>query len=138
MPLTIDVVRTTDFDANGDGLPDLAVGVPGEDVGAAANAGAVNIFFGGPNGRYGSGRRLADHPRGPPQRSERNDRFGAALNMADVTGDGVVDLMVGVPGEDAGAGQVVVLPGSTTGLVVASPTVLVQGAQRGRRRRRAR
>ncbi len=48
--------------------------------------------------------------------------------MADVTGDGVVDLIVGVPGEDAGAGQVVVLPGSTTGLIVASPTVLAQGA----------
>jgi len=66
-----------------------------------------------------------------------DDRFGAALNMADVTGDRVVDLIVGAPGEDAGAGQVVVLPGSTTGLVVASPTVLAQGAS-GARHRRAR
>ena len=128
MPLTLDVVRTTDFDANGDGLPDLAVGVPGEDVGAAANAGAVTIFFGGPDGRYGPAGGLRITQEDVTQRSERNDRFGAALNMADVTGDGVVDLIVGVPGEDAGAGQVVVLPGSATGLVVASPTVLAQGA----------
>lgn len=128
MPLTIDVARTTDFDANGDGLPDLAVGVPGEDVGAATNAGAVTIFFGGPDGRYGPAGGLRITQEDLNQRSERNDRFGAALNMADVTGDGVVDLIVGVPGEDAGAGQVVVLPGSITGLVVTSPTVLAQGA----------
>jgi len=51
-PLTLDVGQTTDFDANGDGLPDLVVGAPGEDVGPATKAGAVNIFFGGPNGRY--------------------------------------------------------------------------------------
>lgn len=129
MPLTIDVGRTTDFDANGDGLPDLAVGVPGEDVGPSTNAGAVSIIFGAPNGRYGSAGGLRMTQEDVAQRSERNDRFGAALSMADVTGDGVVDLIVGAPGEDAGAGQVMVLHGSATGLKVASPTVLTQGAR---------
>jgi hypothetical protein len=128
MPLTIDVARTTDFDANGDGLPDLVVGVPGEDVGPSTNAGAVDIFFGAPNGRYGSAGGLRMTQEDVAQRSERNDRFGAALSMADVTGDGVVDLIVGAPGEDAGAGHVMVLPGSATGLNVASPKVLAQGA----------
>jgi hypothetical protein len=129
MPLTIDVGRTTDFDANGDGLPDLAVGVPGEDVGPAANAGAVNIIFGAPNGRYGSAGGLRITQEDVAQRSEQNDRFGAALSVADVTGDNVVDLIAGAPGEDAGAGQVMVVHGSATGLKVASPTVLAQGAR---------
>lgn len=35
----------------GDGHPDIAVGVPGEDIGdAAADAGAVNVFY---SDRYG-------------------------------------------------------------------------------------
>ncbi len=128
VPLTIDVIRTADFDANGDGLSDLVVGAPGEDVGAAQNAGAVDIFYGGPDGRYDTagGRRITQEDLS--LRSERNDRFGAALSLADVTGDRVVDLIVGAPGEDAGAGQVMVLRGSTAGLIIASPTVLAQGA----------
>ena len=127
-PLTIEVARTTDFDANGDGLPDLVVGVPAADVGPTSNAGAVDIFFGSADGRYGpaGGRRITQEALA--QRSERNDRFGAALNLADVTGDGAVDLIVGAPGENAGEGQVTVLRGSATGLSLASPTVLAQGA----------
>lgn len=128
IPLTIEVSRTLDFDANGDGLPDVVVGVPGEDVGPAANAGAVDIFFGGPDGRYGSAGVLRITQENVSEKSERNDLFGAALTMADVTGDGIVDLVIGAPGEDAGAGQVMVLQGSATGLDVASPTVLAQGA----------
>jgi hypothetical protein len=126
--LTIDVRRTIDFDANGDGLPDLVVGVPGEDVGRATNAGAVDVFFGGPDGSYDAGSGLRITQEDVAQKSERDDRFGAALSLADVTGDGIVDLVVGAPGEDAGAGQVMVIRGSATGLVVASPTVLAQGA----------
>jgi hypothetical protein len=37
-------------DFNGDGRADLAVGVPGEDVNGAANAGAVNVIYGAPTG----------------------------------------------------------------------------------------
>lgn len=128
-PMTIAVGPATDFDANGDGLPDLVVGAPGEDVGSVSNAGAVNVFYGGPDGRYDSagGRRITQEDLS--QRSERGDRFGAALSLADVTGDRLVDLIIGAPGEDAGAGQVVVVPGSATGLDVASPTILAQGAR---------
>jgi len=45
--------RTADF--NGDGFADLAVGVPDEDVGAVANAGAVNVIYGSAAGLAGAG-----------------------------------------------------------------------------------
>jgi hypothetical protein len=37
-------------DFNGDGFADLAVGVPLEDVGTVANAGAVNVIYGASGG----------------------------------------------------------------------------------------
>lgn len=37
-------------DFNGDGHEDLAVGVPGEDIGAAIDAGAVNVLYGSSSG----------------------------------------------------------------------------------------
>ena len=44
-------------DYDGNGHDDLAIGVPGEDVGAIENAGAVNVLYGG-TGRRGSWGRL--------------------------------------------------------------------------------
>jgi len=37
-------------DFNGDGFTDLAVGVSGEDVGSAQDAGGVNIIYGSASG----------------------------------------------------------------------------------------
>jgi FG-GAP repeat len=34
---------------NGDDFADLAIGAPGEDVGTAADAGAVNVQYGAPD-----------------------------------------------------------------------------------------
>ena len=83
-----------DFD--GDGFGDLAAGAPGEDVSGAADAGAVNVFAGGPGGLGGGGRTLVQ---GNP---EAGDRFGTALaaSVFDER-DRLDDLAVGVPGEDA-------------------------------------
>jgi hypothetical protein len=41
-------IATGDF--NGDGYTDLAVGVPGEDLGSIADAGAVNVIYGSASG----------------------------------------------------------------------------------------
>jgi FG-GAP repeat len=38
-------------DFNHDGAEDLAVGVPGEDVGSAVDAGTVNVLYGTAGGR---------------------------------------------------------------------------------------
>lgn len=112
-------------DLSGDGVVDLAVGAPGEDVGSARNAGAVTVLLGRGDGTFGGGRYLTQESVG--QVSETGDVFGTALLVADVTYDGCSDLVVGVPGENASAGMVVVLRGSAGGIVLTSRIVLREG-----------
>ena len=79
---------------NNDGFEDLAVGAPGEDLGATADAGAVNLFLGAAAGLTTSQVLVQDNP-------ETGDQFGAALTAERFTG--FVDLVVGAPGENVGA-----------------------------------
>jgi glucose/arabinose dehydrogenase len=103
-----------DFD--GDGRADLAVGVPGEAIGAT-RSGAVHVFAGSASGLttddalWHRGKSSVD---GNPA---TDDRFGADLAAGHVDGNGFADLAVGVPGS-AGGGSVTVLhggPGGVTG-----------------------
>ena len=57
-----------DFD--NDGFIDLAIGVPGEDIGTIADAGAVNVLYGSASGLSASRRPvlLPGHPRGVRRR----------------------------------------------------------------------
>ena len=108
-----------DFD--GDGVKDLAVGVPFEDIGGTSNSGAVNVIYGSGGALQSINDQLwhQDSP-GIEDTAEDDDRFGSALASGDFNGDGFDDLAVGVPFEDIGlstlAGAVNVLYGSGTGL----------------------
>ena len=101
---------------------DLAVGVPGEDLRAVTNAGAVNVLFGGTRGLHGTGSqfRSQDSP-GIQGRAQSGDAFGSALAAADFGRRERSDLAVGVPGKQVGtraaAGAVNVIYGSRVGLV---------------------
>jgi hypothetical protein len=119
-------VAKGDFD--GDGIFDLAVGAPGEAVGSAAAAGAVNVLMGSSGGLTGG-------PLFTQSNAEAGDQYGAALAAGDFDDDGVFDLAVGAPGEDIGAtgnaGAVTVLFGSPAGLTTAGSQTLFQGGGAG-------
>jgi hypothetical protein len=108
-----------DFD--NDGFDDLAVGVPGEDVGAATDAGAVNVLYGSASGLTATGNQLGRQGLGVSGASESFDFFGSSLSTGDYNGDGFDDLAIGATGEDVGnvadAGATYVLFGSSSGLV---------------------
>lgn len=123
----LEVRRTPGFDANGDGRPDLVVGSPGEDVGTIRDAGSITILMGGADGRYATPSAVRLDQEDIGRTSEPGDRFGAALTLAEVTGDGYVDLIVSAPGEDNRAGQVVIVHGSARGIASTPRTVLRQG-----------
>ncbi|TAH34958.1 MAG: hypothetical protein EYC70_14270 [Planctomycetota bacterium] len=113
-------------DFNGDQRTDLVVGVPHEDVGAVANAGAVNVYYADPSGHISTaGAQVWDQSvPGLGELAEAGDQFGAAVAWGDMNGDGYDDLAIGVPYEDTGnryfgkpdAGLVHVLFGSLGGL----------------------
>jgi hypothetical protein len=108
-----------DFDA--DGVADLAVGVPREDVVATRDAGALNVLRGSAAGLTGVGGQLfTEDTSGVAGSAETGDAFGSALATGDLGSDGSADLAVGVPAEDVyaatDAGAVHVLHGSPAGL----------------------
>lgn len=108
-------------DFNNDGFEGLALGVPGENVGGAANAGAVNVLYGSNAGLTGVGDQLW-HQDSPSVIgiAGAGDAFGSALVCGNFNVDVYDDLAIGVPGEDIGplvdAGAVNVLYGSNAGL----------------------
>ncbi len=134
-------------DFNDDFADDLAVGVPGEDVGALRNAGSVNILYGGGGGGLDDANNQLWHQDSPSVRDTAGDdeSFGFALAAGDFDHDSFDDLAIGVPGEDltvgsgptatnaADAGAVNVLNGSATGLAADRDQfwsqVVLEGAQ---------
>jgi hypothetical protein len=109
-------------DFNDDGFTDLAVGAPNETVGTAERAGAVNVLFGSAGGLTGTGSQLFTHGNTIGSGLDTpSSRFGAALAAGDFDAEGPKDLAIGHPGSSGtavvGAGAVIVLDGSPSGLV---------------------
>ena len=98
-----------DFDGNG--IDDLAIGAPLNDIGTVENAGSVSIIFGGlQDGSDGNieGHLSVSYNQMWHQNAlglsedfvETNDNFGMALAAGDFNNDGKDDLGIGIPGED--------------------------------------
>ena len=119
-------------DFNGDGFADLAIGVPGEDIGTIANAGAVNVIYGSSSSGLSSTNNQfwSQNSAGIADSSEAHqglnggDTFGYSLAAGDFDNDGFSDLAIGVPYEQIGTGgsaiavngAVNVIYGSSSGL----------------------
>ena len=109
-------------DLDGDGYDDLAIGVPQDYADSVANAGAVNVLYGSDSGLSAAGNQFWHQGNSSIEgAAEEGDRFGFALAIGDLDGDGYDDLAIGVPGEDVGsiadAGAVNILYGTATGLL---------------------
>jgi hypothetical protein len=109
-------------DMNGDGFTDVAVGEWGENIGAVADAGAVNVIYGSSGGLSATGNQFwhQDSP-GILDQADVDDSFGSSVTVADANGDGFADLVAGVPYEafplgKNSAGAVNVIYGSSGGL----------------------
>lgn len=92
-------------DLDGDGADDLVVATPGESIGDDDEAGMIHLFDGDGAGIDPSTGVLLHEAR-PGVRGivVEADEFGRAVTFADVDRDGIVDLVIGVPGGGLGSG----------------------------------
>src|SRR5579859_530810 len=124
-------------DFNGDGIADLAIGIPDKDFAftdgststTVIESGAVQIIYGtdhgllaGATGFPPSQLLTAANPLLFPtslSKAQRGDQFGAALAAGDFNGDGFTDLAVALPGRTVGAlqGAVIIFLGTSHGLI---------------------
>lgn len=105
-------------DFNGDGVDDLAIGVPNEETGAFTDSGAVCILYGSMmTGLTDTNNQLLTAAGANPQRGAK---FGAALAGGNFGNGSADDLAIGIPMSDVGAasdaGAVEVVYGSGAGL----------------------
>lgn len=123
-------------DLDGDGYGDIALGNPDEpDVEpSGSKGGEISVVYGTKSGPSKTRRKtLTQSSAGVPGASATGDGFGSAVAIGDFDGDRRADLAVGVPGktygEDPylyGAGGVVYLRGSASGLTTAGATAVHQ------------
>jgi hypothetical protein len=107
-------------DFNGPLYDDLVIGIPGQDVGGADEAGAVGVLYGSSSGLTAAGNQVWHQDvTGVLGIAATAERFGEALAVGNFGSHGPDDLAIGVPGDTgsgSAAGAVNVLYGSVSGL----------------------
>ncbi len=92
-------------DLDGDGVPDLAVGVPGADDGGTGR-GCVWVLFLEADGSVKAQQKISATDGGFGGLLDNQDQFGQSLApVGDLDGDGVVDLAVGAHLDDDGGAE---------------------------------
>ncbi|MCB5906984.1 FG-GAP-like repeat-containing protein [Streptomyces pinistramenti] len=115
-------------EVDGDGRDELAVGVPGESIGSKRKAGSTVLLKGSADGLTGAGAQaFSQDTAGVPGVAEAGDEFGGNVRLLDINGDGRADLADSAPGENAGAGAVWSVPGSSSGLDTGKATSFAPG-----------
>jgi hypothetical protein len=108
-------------DFNGNGITDVAIGVPAEAVGPANQAGMLNVVMGSSKGLTSSGQQAwSQATTGIAGTPEDGDLFGWSLGTGRIHSARSDDLIIGVQHEAIGtvaaAGQIHVIPGSASSL----------------------
>lgn len=116
---------------------DLVIGIPNENYNPRGgdeqnDSGAVQVLFGSATGLTSVGNQFwSQLSPGIPGNPDSADRFGTAVLAAEVTGDSLDDVVIGVPHEllsGVSAGAVHVLPGSSTGPTVTGSNTWTQAS----------
>jgi hypothetical protein len=104
-------------DINGDGLSDVAIGVPDDNEAGQPDAGVVNVLYGSIDGLGVAGNQLWHQgSTGIAGGPGAGDGFGTAVACGDFDGDGFSDVAIGAPGNYGERGEVNVLYGTDSGL----------------------
>jgi hypothetical protein len=90
-------------DINLDNVEDIVVGMPGANDGST-DAGAAYLLHLKTDGEVNSYKKLGNGSSGIPLGSfAAGDAFGSAVSeLGDLNGDGIVDIVIGAPGDDDG------------------------------------
>ncbi|MFJ6236555.1 FG-GAP and VCBS repeat-containing protein [Streptomyces griseus] len=105
-------------DLDGDGYGEVVVGLPGEDVGAAEDAGGVLVFKGRATGITGADTKvIGQSTANVPGVDEPGDAFGGEVHVVAPAKGVRATLAVAAPGENTDQGGVWLLKGSRTGPV---------------------
>lgn len=122
-----------DGDFDSDGVDDLAIGVPGEEVNGKARAGGVHIFRGSNAGMTSAGDQFWTLPSSGLGVAKADDQFGFAVGDGDFDLDGYKDLVIGIPFRKIGVtdetGAMAVLYGSFNGLEAAGAQLWTQNSR---------
>jgi FG-GAP repeat len=117
-------------DVDGDRRDDIVQGdhvdaqpPPGE----PPSGGEVRLWPGGRRGPTGDALRLTQEQGFVPGEDEPEDGFGSTVEAGDLDADGYADIVVGAPGENAGAGAVTVIRGGQAGIARAGHTRFFKG-----------
>ena len=87
-------------DLDGDGVTDIAVGVPYDNDGANS-AGAVYILFLNSDGTVKSSQKISSSEGNFQIELDDSDKFGYSIdNIGDLNNDNIIDIAVGAPGDD--------------------------------------
>ena len=109
---------------------DLAIGVPGDTVGAKFAAGAVNVIYGSASGLTAAGsQRWTQNSRGIPGKAEDEDELARSLAAGHFAGTAYDDLAIGVAVENDYTGAVNIIYGSAKGLTSKNSQILTQATK---------
>ncbi|MFD1661857.1 FG-GAP repeat protein [Streptomyces caeni] len=118
--LTAGSTAAKPYDFNGDGYPDLTIGIPGDTVNGHPRAGSVLVANGTSTGPAGTSLLVNQDSTGVPGSAEDDDSFGQSVASCDFDSNGYADLAVSSPLEaidtTQGAGMLTVHYGGSSGI----------------------